>query len=344
VVVLLSSPVGAEVEWAEMSYEDAIKTAKSQNKYVLIDFYTTWCGPCKQMDKDTYADPTVAAFLGEMIPVKWDSEKGEGIEVTKKYRVSSWPTTLLIGPDGEEIDRHIGYLNAADFLETMKNYKNGLYTVDYYNEVVTKEPDNREAWKILGMKQADARRNEKALKALNRFVELTPELAGDEKAEVSYTLASIHYEAKSYEEAAELYVVVTQEFPESEWRDVATTRLARCYYKMGKTDRSIETYMSYVDRHSDDPKALNGFAWFCAQRKIGFDEALPVALRAAELSGRDPGILDTLAELYYAMGEYDHAIEIGAEALEKEPGDQYFTDQLEKFKKAKEEADGQARK
>ena len=36
----------------------------------------------------------------------------------------------------------------------------------------------------------------------------------------------------------------------------------------------------------NDAGALNGFAWFCAQRKIGLDKALPVAQKAADLSGR----------------------------------------------------------
>jgi tetratricopeptide (TPR) repeat protein len=83
---------------------------------------------------------------------------------------------------------------------------------------------------------------------------------------------------------------------------------------------------------------LNGFAWFCAQRQIGLEQALPAAQKAVELSKRDPGILDTLAEVYYARGEYDDAIKIGKEALKSDPDDQYFKDQVVKFEKAKKEA------
>jgi tetratricopeptide (TPR) repeat protein len=83
---------------------------------------------------------------------------------------------------------------------------------------------------------------------------------------------------------------------------------------------------------------MNGFAWFCAKRKFGFDAALPVALKAVELSDRDSGILDTLAELYYAMGDYGNAIKIGEEALSKEPDDQYLKDQLTKYRSAAEGA------
>ena len=115
--------------------------------------------------------------------------------------------------------------------------------------------------------------------------------------------------------------------------------MARCYFGLGRIDESVAIYKEYADRHPDSAPAANSFAWFCASRKVGLDAALPVALRAVELSKRDSGYLDTLAELYYAREEYDKAIEIGREALDKEPDDTYLKDQLDKFRKAKAEAD-----
>ena len=79
----------AEVTWVDDSYENIIERAKAETKYVLIDFYTVWCGPCKQMDKETYTDEKVKKFLADLIPVKYDSEKGVGIALSKKYRVSA---------------------------------------------------------------------------------------------------------------------------------------------------------------------------------------------------------------------------------------------------------------
>jgi tetratricopeptide (TPR) repeat protein len=119
-------------------------------------------------------------------------------------------------------------------------------------------------------------------------------------------------------------------------------RLAYAQHGAGDSETAVATYRKLLAKTPDDPSALNGFAWFCASRAIALDEALPVALKAVELSNRSPGILDTLAELYYARGEYDKAIEIGKEALASDPDDQYFQDQVKKFKEAKAEADSQA--
>jgi tetratricopeptide (TPR) repeat protein len=336
-------PALAEVEWAKTSYEDIIKAAKSKDKHVFIDFYATWCGPCKELDKTTFQDEMVTTFLNAMIPVKYDAEKGAGETLAEEYRVSAYPTLILLDSKGKEIDRHIGYLDAADFLRVMNNYVKGIETVADYRSRVKKNPDDANAWKTLGIKHADAARFSEAREALRKFFELVPDAAGEERAELLYTLADVNYRSESYGDAVKIFGQITEEFEDSEWHDRALTMMARTYHKMGNNKKCIDTYMSYVARHPRDPKAMNSFAWFCATRGVGFDKALPIALRAAKLSNRDPGILDTLAELYYAMGNYDKAIEVGREALDKEPEDSYLADQLKKFRQAKEESKKQAK-
>jgi tetratricopeptide (TPR) repeat protein len=144
------------------------------------------------------------------------------------------------------------------------------------------------------------------------------------------------YSDERYEDAVGYYRKLLKAYPDTKESDDALQMLAYVYYRMDRKEESLASYMKYLDRYPDDPGAMNGFAWFCAKRQFGFDEALPVALKAADLSGRDPGILDTLAELYYAMGDYGNAVKIGEEALSKEPEDQYLKDQLTKFRSAAE--------
>ena len=338
------SAASADVEFTDLSYDDALAAAKAEGKYVFIDFYTTWCGPCKTLDEVTYADAKVVEFLSDVICVKLDAEKGVGIDLASEYRVKNYPTLVLIGVDGKEIDRHIGYLDPPEFIQVLTDYQNDINTVAFFDRKVKADANDAASWQQLGVKHAYAGRYDQAKTALNRYLELSPNLAGKEKAEIVSNLAYVYYRSESYEDAERVYQTILDEFADTDYYDQALTYLARIYHKLGNEQKCVESYMSYVNRHPNDPGAMNSFAWFAASNKVGLDAALPVALKAVEISNRDAGILDTLAELYYARGEHDKAIEIGKEALQSDPDDTYFNDQIKKFKKAKEEADKQARK
>jgi thiol-disulfide isomerase/thioredoxin len=84
-------------------------------KFVVVDFYTVWCGPCKKLDETTWKDQGVRDWLSkESVCVKVDAEKDE--KLAAKYRINAYPTVLLVRPDGTEIDRLVGYRDAKTFL------------------------------------------------------------------------------------------------------------------------------------------------------------------------------------------------------------------------------------
>ena len=62
------------VQW--LTIEQALEKAKTTKRPIFIDVYTTWCGWCKVMDKNTFSDPLVAKLLNEhFYPVKFDGEQ-----------------------------------------------------------------------------------------------------------------------------------------------------------------------------------------------------------------------------------------------------------------------------
>ncbi len=83
------------------------------------------------------------------------------------------------------------------------------------------------------------------------------------------------------------------------------------------------------------PEVYNALAWELALRKKYPKETIEAAQKALELEPKDANIMDTLAEAYYAAGDYDNAIYWEKQALKIEPGNEFFKKQLEKFKKAK---------
>jgi len=66
------------VKW--LTFEQAVALNKKAKKQIFIDVYTTWCGPCKMMDKYTFSNPEVARILNEnFYPVKLNAEQREDI-------------------------------------------------------------------------------------------------------------------------------------------------------------------------------------------------------------------------------------------------------------------------
>jgi len=86
-----------------------------------------------------------------------------------------------------------------------------------------------------------------------------------------------------------------------------------------------------VEFAPENPQALNGVAWAMAEADINLEKATDLAMKAVVLSGEDPGIMDTLAEIYFKRDMKEDAIKWIEKAITKDPGNQYFKDQLIKF-------------
>ena len=89
-----------------------------------------------------------------------------------------------------------------------------------------------------------------------------------------------------------------------------------------------------------DAGILNQIAWLRATAKDlsvrDPEKALAYARLAMEASGgKNPYILDTLAEAHYVNQEFDEAIEVEEKAIEMDPDNEFFRSQLKKFQEAK---------
>lgn len=108
------------------SLKDALSKAQSRDgspSLVFLDCYTSWCGPCKRMATQLFTQPKAGDFFNRnFVNIKIDMEKGEGIELAKKYAVSMYPTFLILDRNGEEIGRLMGAsLTLEDFIERVKD-------------------------------------------------------------------------------------------------------------------------------------------------------------------------------------------------------------------------------
>jgi thioredoxin-related protein len=122
------------VNW--LTFEEAVELNKKEKKQIFIDVYTTWCGPCKMMDRNTFADAEVARILNtNFYPVKLNAEQKEDISFdgnTFKFVPSGgngyhqlaaallsnklqYPTFVFMTEDLKIMQAIAGYHQAPDF-------------------------------------------------------------------------------------------------------------------------------------------------------------------------------------------------------------------------------------
>jgi thiol:disulfide interchange protein len=111
-----ASHSGASAVWFDGSFAEAVAQAKARKEFVFVDVFTTWCGPCKMLEKQTFSDPEVKAELAKMVSISLDAESPSGAPVADQYHVSGYPTLLVLDGDGKEVGRITGFLGPEPFL------------------------------------------------------------------------------------------------------------------------------------------------------------------------------------------------------------------------------------
>lgn len=125
--VLISQQVLAQngIDFERGTWNQILSKARAEKKIVFLDAYTTWCGPCKWMSSNTFTNTAVGTFFNKnYVNAKIDMEKGEGIELAKRYEVSAYPTLLFIDGNGKLLHKEIGAQDADKFLITGRNALN----------------------------------------------------------------------------------------------------------------------------------------------------------------------------------------------------------------------------
>lgn len=109
------------IAFRELSFSDALKAAKAEGKLLFVDCFTTWCGPCRMLSKVVFKDSLFADYFNRhFVNLKMDMEKGEGVELRKKYDVRGYPTLLFLDANGEVVHRLIGAEDAPALLRKVK--------------------------------------------------------------------------------------------------------------------------------------------------------------------------------------------------------------------------------
>jgi thiol-disulfide isomerase/thioredoxin len=142
------------IRFDSTDWKSIVSRAKTEKKMIFVDFYTTWCGPCKRLEKEVFTLPEVGSkFNSSFINARIDAEKGEGIELAARFGVNAYPTSLFIKADDESlVYKTVGFLPANKYLaetdaaldalvkdplaEMEFEYQKGNRTIDFLNKMI----------------------------------------------------------------------------------------------------------------------------------------------------------------------------------------------------------------
>jgi thioredoxin 1 len=107
-----------QINFIENDWELTLKKAQAEHKYIFVDAYAVWCGPCKLLKTTTFKNNQVADFYNKnFVNLSIDMEKGNGIKLADKWGVEAYPTLLILDANGNLVVGNTGYVDAKDLLE-----------------------------------------------------------------------------------------------------------------------------------------------------------------------------------------------------------------------------------
>ncbi len=104
-VSMFSLPAFAEgdgVNFFEGSFRQALAKAKKEKKMVMLDAYTSWCGPCKVLKNKVFPNKELGNYINEhFVSIGVDMEAGEGPALANMYPIEGYPTILFLDASGK---------------------------------------------------------------------------------------------------------------------------------------------------------------------------------------------------------------------------------------------------
>ena len=106
------------IAFHQSSWDEALQLAKKEDKYVFVTFTARWCSKCKLIKSTTFSKVEVGRlYNANFINLIIDGEKGEGIELVRKYKIRGYPSLTFIDNDGKPIAQIQGYQSPKQLID-----------------------------------------------------------------------------------------------------------------------------------------------------------------------------------------------------------------------------------
>jgi len=99
-----------------MSLKDAMDESRRGGKILFVEAYTTWCGPCKFMEKEVFPNNELEKPYSEFICVRIDIEEEENLAFSDTIGIDAIPAFIFISPNGKILHKKKGALSVEEMI------------------------------------------------------------------------------------------------------------------------------------------------------------------------------------------------------------------------------------
>ena len=269
------------------------------------------------------------------VALKLDGNSDRGQKLRNKWLVPGYPTMVLFTPEGEEIDRIVGFNgNKDEYFQLVRDYTNGNNTLKDLLSRVKTGAENAQLNYDIANKFNDRGNDEQALFYFEKVLALEPDHSSDMYLKAEYNVA----ESKAYNEDDPAYLQhYVKNCCNEHLKYYAYSSLTR-YFRLKKDqNNTIGIYEEALTALPDNASMMNSYAWYIFQNKVSdyYERGIEVAKKAVEIEPEADSIWDTLGQLLFAAGYTEQAIRAMQKASDLAPGEASYKENLERYKAAK---------